>query len=156
MCGLSLVGGELGLPFIAVRGLLIAVAPLVAEHGLQARRLQQLWRTGLVAPWHVGSSWTRARTHVPLIGKQILNHCTTREAPSLIFFIEVQLIYNVVLISAVQQSDSVIHIYTFFSMFFFHYGLSQDIEYSSLYIYHIFFIHSSVDGTQVASIPWQL
>ena len=30
------------------------------------------------------------------------------------FFMEVQLIYNVVLISAVQQSDSVIHIYTFF------------------------------------------
>ena len=34
-----------------------------------------------------------------------------------IYFIEVQLIY-VVLISAVQQSDSVIHIYTFFFMFF--------------------------------------
>ena len=30
------------------------------------------------------------------------------------FLIEVQLIYNVVLISAVQQSDAVIHIYTFF------------------------------------------
>ena len=35
-----------------------------------------------------------------------------------IYFIEVQLIYNVVLISAVQQSDSVIHIYTFFFIFF--------------------------------------
>ena len=34
-------------------------------------------------PWHVGSSWTRARTHVPCIGKQILNHCATREAPNL-------------------------------------------------------------------------
>ena len=29
------------------------------------------------------------------------------------FFIEVQLIYNVALISAVQQSDSVIHIYIY-------------------------------------------
>ena len=29
------------------------------------------------------------------------------------FLIEVQLIYKVLLISAVQQSDSVIHIYTF-------------------------------------------
>ena len=36
---------------------------------------------GLVAPWHVGSSWTRARTHVPCIGRRILNHCATREVP---------------------------------------------------------------------------
>ena len=28
----------------------------------------------LVAPWHVGSSQTRDRTHVPCIGRQILNH----------------------------------------------------------------------------------
>ena len=39
------------------------------------------------------------------------------------FFIEVQLIYNVVLISAVQQSDPVKHIYILS-----HYGLSQDVE----------------------------
>ena len=82
--------GEWGLLFTVVRGLLIAVASLVAEHGLQARRLQQLWltgsraqaqqlwRTGLVAPRHVGSSRTRARTCVPCIGRRILNHCTTR------------------------------------------------------------------------------
>ena len=42
------------------------------------------------------------------------------------------MIYNVVPISAVQQSDSVIHIYTFFFNILFHYGLSQDIVYSSL------------------------
>ena len=83
---------EQGLLFVAVRGLLIAVASLVAEHGLQAHRLQQLWlvgcrgqaqqlwHTGLVAPQHVGSSRTRARTHVPCIGRRILNHCATREA----------------------------------------------------------------------------
>ena len=41
--------------------------------------VQQLWRAGLVALRHVGSSWTRARTHVPWIGRQILNHCATRE-----------------------------------------------------------------------------
>ena len=35
-----------------------------------------------------------------------------------IYFIEVQLIYTVVLISAVQQSDSVIHMYTFFFILF--------------------------------------
>ena len=30
---------------------------------------------------HVGSSQTRAQTHVPCIGRQILNHWATREAP---------------------------------------------------------------------------
>ena len=44
-----------------------------------------MWLTGLVAPRHVGSSQTRARTHVPCIGRQILNHCATREAPSKYF-----------------------------------------------------------------------
>ena len=45
-----------------------------------------MWRTGLVAPQHVGSSWTRARTHVPCIGPRILNHCAIREVPSHRFF----------------------------------------------------------------------
>ena len=40
---------------------------------------QQLWHTGLVTPWHVGSSQTRAGTHVPCIGRRILKHCTTTE-----------------------------------------------------------------------------
>ena len=39
-----------------------------------------MWLTGLVAPWHVGSSQTGARTRVSCIGRQILNHCATREA----------------------------------------------------------------------------
>ena len=71
-----------GLLFVLVRGLLIVVASLV-EHGLQVCGLQylwhvgfsicgmwaqQLWRTGLVALQHVGSSQTRARTRVPCIG----------------------------------------------------------------------------------------
>ena len=84
--------GEQGLLFVAVCRLLIAVASFVVDHGLQARGLQQLrlagsraqvqqlWRTGLVALWHVGSSQTRAQTHVTCIGRWILNHCTTREA----------------------------------------------------------------------------
>ena len=33
-----------------------------------------------LAPRHVGSSRTRARTLVPCIGRRILNHCATREA----------------------------------------------------------------------------
>ena len=40
--------GERGLLFVAVHGLLIAVVSLVTEHGLQARRLQQLWHVGSV------------------------------------------------------------------------------------------------------------
>ena len=40
-----------------------------------------MWLTGLVAPRHVGSSRTRARTRVPCIDRQILNNCATREAP---------------------------------------------------------------------------
>ena len=43
---------------------------------------QQLWLMGPVAPRHVGSSQTRARTPVPCIGRQTLNHCATREAPT--------------------------------------------------------------------------
>ena len=46
---------------------------------------QQLWLTGPAAPRHVGSSQTRARTRVPRIGRQILNHCATGEALLLYF-----------------------------------------------------------------------
>ena len=41
---------------------------------------QQLWLTRPVAPRHVGSSQTGARTRVPCIVRQTLNHCATREA----------------------------------------------------------------------------
>ena len=90
--------GERGLVFVAVCRFLIAVASLVAEHGLQARGLQQLWlagsraqaqqlwRTGLVALRHVGSSRTRARTCVLCTGRRILNHCSTREAAVTCYF----------------------------------------------------------------------
>ena len=40
-----------------------------------------MWLVGPAALRHVGSSWTRARTHFPCIGRQTFNHCTTREAP---------------------------------------------------------------------------
>ena len=41
-----------------------------------------MWHTGLVAVQYVGSSQRRARTHVPCIGRRILNHCATREVPA--------------------------------------------------------------------------
>ena len=77
--------GEWGLLFMQCTG--IAVASLVAEHGALGMWASVVWPTGLVAPWHVGSSWTKARTCVPCIGRRILNHCTTREAPSHTVFI---------------------------------------------------------------------
>ena len=58
---------------------------------------------------------------------------------SILFFcfcfclMEVYLIYSVVLISAVHQSDSLI--YTLLFMYYFHHGLLQDINYSSLCLY---------------------
>ena len=54
---------------------------------------------------------------------------------ALFFFslIEVELIYNVVLISAVQQSNSVVYVSVCIYIYIlFHYGLSRDTEYSSL------------------------
>ena len=40
---------------------------------------------GLVAPQHVGSSWTRDQTHVSCIGRQILIDYTTREVRYYLF-----------------------------------------------------------------------
>ena len=57
-------------------------------------------------------------------------------APENFFFLfEYKLIYNVVLVSDVQQSDSLMHIYMYIYIPFhilFHYSLAQDTEYSSL------------------------
>jgi len=36
---------------------------------------------GLVVLQHVGCSWSRGQTHVPCIGRQILNHWSTRKIP---------------------------------------------------------------------------
>ena len=42
--------------------------------------LQELWlESSLVAPQYVESSQVRGWTHVPCIGRWILNYCTTRE-----------------------------------------------------------------------------
>ena len=74
--------------------------------------------------------------------------------------IEVQLIYNVVLVSGVQQSDSVIHIYVYVYIYIyiyiyiyvlfqiiFPYRLLQEIEFSGLYsrsLLIIYFVYNSV------------
>ena len=79
--------GEQGLLFVAGHGLLIAAASLGCGARALGTRAQQLWLTGLVAPRHVGSFLTRARTHVPCIGRRILNHCATREVPHPFLFL---------------------------------------------------------------------
>ena len=45
-----------------------------------------MWCMGSVAPRHVGSSRTRGQTHVPCIGRRILNHCATREVPGVFYY----------------------------------------------------------------------
>ena len=64
------------------------------EHGLRylwlpGPRAQalQLWRVGLVAPWHVGSSRIRDWACASYIGRWILYHWATGEAPSLYFLL---------------------------------------------------------------------
>ena len=75
--GLSLVVASGGCSLVGVHGLLIAVS-IGSEVGAQS-----LWHMGLVSPWHVKSSWTRNQTRVPHIGRQILNHWTTRRTPGM-------------------------------------------------------------------------
>ena len=70
-----------GYTLFAVYGLLTAVALLVGEHRLQVHGIQSLQHTGLVVPWHTGSSWARDQTRVPCIGRQIPNHWTTKDFP---------------------------------------------------------------------------
>ena len=62
VCRFSLVAENQNLA--AVHGLLIALASLVVEHGLQGFSSCSMWAQylrcmGIVAPRHVGSSWTR-------------------------------------------------------------------------------------------------
>ena len=60
--------------------------------------LQQLLYMDLVAPWHVESSWIRDQTPVPCIGRWILNHWTTREAPPPISYTIVACATNIALL----------------------------------------------------------
>ena len=102
--GFSPVVASKGYSIAVAHGLLIAVASCCRSQALghsdfssRSRWAQklwfpgsraqatQLWRTGLVAPQHVGSSWTRDWTHVSCIGRWILYHWTTREAPLVVF-----------------------------------------------------------------------
>ena len=80
-----------GFSLVAESRLLIAVASLVAEHRPQVLGLQQQLLGSVVVmhelscSWHVGSSPIRDGTLVSCIGRQILYHRATREAPKSTF-----------------------------------------------------------------------
>ena len=71
--GLSLVASSRGYSLVSVRRPLIAVTSLVAEHRIKGSRLSSGGTWGLVAPGHVGSSWTGDRMRIFCIGRQILH-----------------------------------------------------------------------------------
>ena len=83
---------------------------------------------------------------------------TRKKNFNLKFFTEEQLIYNVVLISSVQQGDSILHLRILFCTLF-RYGLSQDIEDSSLcYTAELriqLFIHSLYNSLQWGGVDWE-
>ena len=79
-CGFPLVVASEGLPWVAERGFLVAVASLVENLGPRGSGFgsystwaQWLWGIVFVALRHVESSWTRDQTHVPCFGRRILN-----------------------------------------------------------------------------------
>ena len=77
--GFSLVAESGSYSLVVGHRLLIAEACLVAEYKLWEVRSQELRHMVLHALHLVGSSWSRDTTHVPCIGRQILNHWTTKE-----------------------------------------------------------------------------
>ena len=82
--------GDQELLFIAVHRLLIvccgAWSPGVEASVAAVRVVSVVWHTGLFALWHVGSSPARDQTHVPSLGRQILNHWTTRKVQGVISY----------------------------------------------------------------------
>ena len=79
LCYVFVVAWELS-P-VAVNGLFIVVASLVAEQRFLLYGLQKLWCRGSVALCHMEYSRTRNWNCVPCIGMGTPIHCTTREVP---------------------------------------------------------------------------
>ena len=84
----SLVAASGGHSLVVVCSLIAVVSLVVGEMGSRSMGFrswsmwaQKLWYTGLADPCHVGSSWTRNQTHVPCLGRWILYHWATRDAP---------------------------------------------------------------------------
>ena len=84
-CGFSLVAESSGYSSLQCTGFSLWWLLLLRSVGSRACGHLYLWVTGSVAARHVGSSWTRDQTHVPCIGRWILNHWITRELPHLFY-----------------------------------------------------------------------
>ena len=121
---------------------------LPTDHGQFCRSSSPLCRrTQLLVPASPQSPHPHVSNHPPFISTQPLPDLSEPNSSSLISFSKTSalsdyffsfygsmvytVIHNVVSISAVQQSNSALHIYTFFNVLF-HYGLSQKTGYSSL------------------------
>ena len=94
-CGFSLVAISRGYSSLCCNTSLGRGFSCCGARALEYKhRLRQLWLTGSVAQWYVGSSWTREipgswdlpGSHISHIGRQILNHWTTRKV-QLSFFL---------------------------------------------------------------------
>ena len=88
--------GKWGPLFMAVRGPLTVAASLVAEHRLQTCRLSNCGSRAQLLRGMWDLPRPGLRTHVPCIGRQILNHCTTREAQLFHFYISTLLILKLI------------------------------------------------------------
>ena len=67
----------------------------------------------------MGSSWTRDQTHVPCIGRWILNHCATREVPLPWSFDSppASLFFCPILLLGASHSRSLSFLFPFLSLF---------------------------------------
>ena len=122
--GFSLVAARGGHSSSRCVGLSLS-RPLLLGAQAPDAQAQQLWPTGPVAPQHVGSSQTRARTCVPCIGRQTLNHCATRKALTSSFLISMYLwifqfsSYNWFLVSAIEVGKDAWYDFGFLKTSFF-------------------------------------
>ena len=98
--GLSLIAVSGGYSSLRCTGFSLRWLFFLRSTGSRRTGLQQLWLEGsraqaqqfrrplgLVAPRHVVTSRNRDRTHVPCIGRRILNHCAIREVQGILIFI---------------------------------------------------------------------
>ena len=113
--------GERGPLFIVVHGPLTVAASLVAEHRLQTRRVSSCGSRAQL----LRGMWDPPRPGLEPVSPALAGRFSTTAPPGkppsclfkkFLFYIGAQLINNVVLLSGVQQSDSVIHIHI--SIFF--------------------------------------
>ena len=82
-CGLSLVAAGGGYSSLWCAGFSLRWLQLLRSMGSGHTGFSSCGAWALVAPQHVESFQTRAQTRAPYIGRWILNHCATKEVPTL-------------------------------------------------------------------------